>query len=33
MTIKLAPSILDADFTCLERELRKIENGGADLIH
>jgi len=33
MTIKLAPSILDADFTCLKRELRKIENGGADLIH
>ena len=33
MLIKLAPSILDADFTCLERELRKIENGGADLIH
>jgi len=33
MTIKLAPSILDADFTCLGRELRKIENGGADLIH
>ena len=33
MTIKLAPSILDADFTCLERELKKIENGGADLIH
>ena len=33
MTIKLAPSILDADFTCLERELRTIESGGADLIH
>ncbi|GAI56359.1 unnamed protein product, partial [marine sediment metagenome] len=33
MKIKLAPSILDADFTCLERELRKIESGGADLIH
>jgi len=33
MAIKLAPSILDADFTCLERELRKIESGGADLIH
>jgi len=30
---KLAPSILDADFTCLERELRRIENGGADIIH
>lgn len=33
MLRKLAPSILDADFTCLERELRTIENGGADLIH
>ena len=33
MLRKLAPSILDADFTCLERELRKIESGGADLIH
>lgn len=33
MLRKLAPSILDADFTCLEKELRVIENGGADLIH
>lgn len=33
MLKKLAPSILDADFTCLERELRIIESGGADLIH
>ncbi|MBA7598997.1 Ribulose-phosphate 3-epimerase [subsurface metagenome] len=33
MLKKLAPSILDVDFTCLERELRKIESGGADLIH
>jgi len=33
MLKKLASSILDADFTCLERELRKIESGGADLIH
>jgi ribulose-phosphate 3-epimerase len=33
MTRKLAPSLLDADFTCLEKELRKIEEGGADLIH
>jgi len=30
---KLAPSILDADFSCLERELKTIEDGGADLIH
>jgi len=33
MLKKLAPSILDADFTCLGTELRKIESGGADLIH
>jgi len=33
MIKKLAPSILDVDFTCLERELRKIESGGADLLH
>jgi len=33
MTKKLAPSILDMDFAHLERELRKIENGGADLLH
>ena len=33
MTKKLSPSILDIDFTHLERELKKIENGGADLLH
>jgi len=33
MLRKLAPSILDVDFTFLERELKKMENGGADLIH
>jgi len=33
MIKKLATSILDVDFTCLEIELRKIESGGADLIH
>ncbi len=33
MLKKLAPSILDADFTCLGSELKVIENGGADLIH
>jgi len=33
MLRKLAPSILDADFTCLERELNIIESGGADIIH
>ena len=33
MIKKLAPSILDVDFTCLERELKKIESGGVDLLH
>lgn len=33
MIRKLAPSILDVDFTCLEKELKRIENGGADLLH
>jgi len=33
MIKKLAPSILDVDFTCLEKELRKIESGGVDLLH
>jgi len=33
MLRKLAPSILDVDYTCLERELKKIESGGADLLH
>jgi len=33
MIKKLAASILDVDFACLERELRKIESGGADLLH
>lgn len=30
---KIAPSILSADFTCLEAEIKKVERGGADLIH
>jgi ribulose-phosphate 3-epimerase len=33
MLRKLAPSILDVDFTFLERELKTLESGGADLIH
>jgi len=33
MLKKLAPSILDVDFTYLERELKILESGGADLIH
>lgn len=33
MKIKIAPSILSADFSCLDRELSKIERAGADLVH
>ena len=32
MKVKIAPSILSADFSCLEREIRKVEPE-ADLIH
>ena len=31
--IKIAPSILSADFSCLGDELRKIEKAGADWVH
>jgi len=31
--IKVAPSILSADFRNLEAEIRKVEEAGADLIH
>lgn len=33
MKILVAPSILSADFSCLDKEIKKIEKGGADLIH
>ncbi|TAM43648.1 ribulose-phosphate 3-epimerase [bacterium] len=33
MKIKIAPSILSADFSCLAAELKKVEAAGADLIH
>jgi len=33
MKIKIAPSILSADFSCLDREIEKIERAGADLLH
>ena len=33
MKIKVAPSILSADFSCLAEELKKVERAGADLIH
>jgi len=33
MRIKIAPSILSADFSCLAVELKKVERAGAELIH
>ncbi|NLN03237.1 MAG: ribulose-phosphate 3-epimerase, partial [Clostridiaceae bacterium] len=31
--IKIAPSILSADFAILGDEIRKIEEAGADMVH
>ena len=31
--IKIAPSILAADFSCLREELGKINDSGADMVH
>ncbi len=31
--IKLAPSILAADFSCLRKEIEAVDKAGADLIH
>ncbi|MGI6394707.1 MAG: ribulose-phosphate 3-epimerase [bacterium] len=31
--IKIAPSVLSADFLNLEKEIRSIEESGADLVH
>lgn len=33
MTLKVAPSILSADFANLAAEIKKAEDGGADFIH
>ncbi len=33
MAVKVAPSLLSADFTKLESEIRSVEAGGADLLH
>lgn len=33
MDIKISPSMLASDYANLEKELKKCENGGADLIH
>ena len=31
--IKISPSILSADFSQLGNEIKKLEKGGADMIH
>jgi len=31
--IKLAPSILAADFSCLREQIKKVEEAGADYLH
>lgn len=31
--IKVAPSILSADFSCLAKEIKKVEAAGADMLH
>ena len=33
MSIRIAPSILSADFANLAEEIRKVESGGADILH
>jgi ribulose-phosphate 3-epimerase len=33
MTVRIAPSLLSADFLRLAEELRSVEEGGADLLH
>jgi len=33
MKIKVAPSILSADFSCLEKEIKAVEKAGVDLLH
>ena len=31
--VKIAPSILSADFACLGKEVERVEKAGADLLH
>ena len=33
MKIRIAPSILSADFSCLDKEIKKVERAGADMLH
>lgn len=31
--ILIAPSVLSADFSCLDREIKRVESAGADMLH
>ncbi|MCX5696466.1 MAG: ribulose-phosphate 3-epimerase [Candidatus Omnitrophica bacterium] len=31
--VKIAPSLLSADFSSLEKEIKKVERAGADMLH
>ncbi|HTY45826.1 MAG TPA: ribulose-phosphate 3-epimerase [Patescibacteria group bacterium] len=31
--IKIAPSILSADFSCLDKEIKRVQKAGADMLH
>lgn len=33
MKIKIAPSVLSADFSCLSEEIKAVEKAGADMLH
>ncbi len=33
MKIKVSPSVLSADFGCLDKEIRRVEAAGADMLH
>lgn len=33
LKIKIAPSILSADFSCLDKEIKRVELAGADMLH
>lgn len=33
MSVRLAPSLLSADFSCLADEIKDVIDGGADLLH
>jgi ribulose-phosphate 3-epimerase len=33
MNLLIAPSLLSADFSCLREDIRRVEEGGADLLH